>query len=299
MSGLSALIPRREDLEGWSERRPWAFSAALAWASRAPRARSWLPRQIGRTLGSRWRAIIQTESGTLLAVDPSNLDVYTTIARDGSQDPWVLQTCLSLVKPGEVFFDVGANAGFMSLSVATHFHDEVRVFAFEPQPSLARSVAVSAHLNNLKRCHVFETMLGAKDGTAELYLVAHAIHASAIARKSGAAVIERPVWRLDSLIAAGVVPPPAVVKIDVEGAEFDVLRGAERLLGEQPPCLILEADENMERFGYGLHDLLAYIRSCADYSFSGIRADGSLVGIRDDEVRDILALPHARTRGFQ
>lgn len=292
MGELVPLVPGQEELEGWSEAHPWALALAQAWANRAPRARSWLPRQIGRKLGSGWRTMIRSDTGTLLAVDSSNLDVYTAIARDGSHEPWVLQTCLRLLNPGDVFFDIGANAGFVALSVGAHFRDhDVTVIAFEPLPSLARCIAVSAHLNELEQVHVFETMLGDKDGNAALYVAAHSVHASALAREPDAAPMDRPIWRIDSLIAAGVVRPPAVIKIDVEGAELDVLRGAQNLLREQVPCVVLEANENMERFGYGRSDLLSYISSRADYSFFGIRPDGELVDVDDDENPDLLALP--------
>src|SRR4051794_33340759 len=117
MADPPPVVPTREELEGWSERSPWPFTVARAWSSHAPRARSWFPRQVGRIVGSQWRTVVRSNVGALLAVDPANLDVYAHIARDGAQDPWVLQACQRLVKPGDVFFDVGANAGFIALSV--------------------------------------------------------------------------------------------------------------------------------------------------------------------------------------
>jgi FkbM family methyltransferase len=294
MDGLLPVVPTVEERDGWSERRPRAFSLALAWSRRSPRAKSWVPRQIGRLSGARWKTAIRSANGTVLAVDPANLDVYVQIARDGAVDPWVLDTCLRLLEPGDVFFDIGANAGFISLSVGAHFGDSTTVVAFEPQPGLARRIAVSAHLNGLENCTVFETMLGASDGTATLHLSAHALHASAIARDPGAAAIARSIAQLDTLIAGGAVPVPSLIKIDVEGAELRVLQGAQRLLRENEPLLVFEADTNMERFGYGRNELLGYIRSCADYSFWGIRPDGSLGDVHDDAVRDIFASTRRR-----
>ena len=288
------LVPTDADLEGWSERQPWAFSLARAWSAHAPRTKSWLPRKLGRILGSNWRFVVRGDTDARIAVDPSNLDIYTQIARDGAQDPWVLRTCLRLLEPGGVFFDVGANAGFIALSVGAHFRDEVEVVAFEPQPGLARTIAISARLNGLTCFRVFDVMLGATDGEAKLYLVAHALHASAIARETGAMAIDRPAARIDSLVEAGAVPAPTVVKIDVEGAELDVLRGAERLLRERSPSLVIETNENMERFGYDSDELLGFIASCGEYSFRAIRADGSLADLDDDATSDILATPPGR-----
>lgn len=73
---------------------------------------------------------------------------------------------------------------------------------------------------------------------------------------------------LDELIAAGEMDAtPDLVKIDVEGSELDLLRGAERLLREGPaPTLILELSRaKTRRFDYRPEDLLAYLLSVRSY----------------------------------
>lgn len=298
--GDEAATPLRvtqKDIEAFSERRPLPLRLAQLWASHGPRARSWLPHKIGRAFGRRWKIVVATGDGDQLAVDPRNLDVYTAIVRDGGHEPWILRTCLHLMRPGDVFCDVGANAGYFSIGVARRAPG-VRVIAFEPQPTLARAIAVSAALNDLDNVLVFPTMLGARDGTAKLFVPSHSVHASAVPRAPRVRALTCPVRTLTELVDRRLVPWPTLVKIDVEGAELEVLQGAVRLLQENPPYLVLESDENADRFGYSRSDLLDYLRDIANFAFFGIHPDGSLLplatALSDTAVSDILVVPQGK-----
>jgi FkbM family methyltransferase len=169
---------------------------------------------------------------------------------------------------GSVFYDVGANVGFMSVEMGRLHHDHVTVVSFEPQPLLARAVLQSARLTSLARISVFELMLGDRSGEAELFLVRHSGHASMAARERRATTLVAPVATVDGMIATGVIPPPTAMKLDVEGAELSVLLGARNTVGATHPGIVFEANENMSRFGYGVRDLLDLVRSIAPYDFS-------------------------------
>jgi len=201
------------------------------------------------------------------------------------------------LRPGDVFCDVGANAGYFSIGVGGRFPD-VRVVAFEPQPTLARAIALSAALSGLDNVVVLQTMLGAREGSAQLFVPSHSVHASAVSPAGRVRALTCPVKTLTGLVDRRLVPWPTLVKIDVEGAELDVLQGAVRILEDNPPYLVLESNENADRFGYSRSDLLDYLRGIENFTFFGIHPEGSLLplatALLDAAVSDFLAVPPGR-----
>jgi FkbM family methyltransferase len=244
-------------------------------ARHAPRGKGWLPRQIGRRLGGRMKLLIPTRSGAKLAVDSRNLDVYTSILNAGGVwDAHVIDACCRLLRKGAVFYDIGANAGCVSLEVAMRLEDQVRIYAFEPQPRLSHNIALSAALNGLKNLHVFGTMLGREPGAADLFIPGHCIHASAVPRAPRARRLHCPVTTIDALVGAAAICPPDVIKIDVEGGEMDVFRGAAETIRRHRPHIIFECDVNASRFGYTRHELCQYLADLGDYGFQRVTTSG-------------------------
>jgi FkbM family methyltransferase len=276
MAPIQPVTVESADLVGWGQRRSWQMKVASAWAKYVPRGKGWFPRQVGRRFGAAMRDTVHTASGARLAVAPSSLDTYAAIERfGGSWDADVLETCSRLLSPGNVFYDIGANVGLMSVEVAKRFDDRVRVFAVEPQPWLAQVVAISAALNSFSNLQVFSMMLGKEPGEADLFVPTHSIHASAVSREAGAAAVRRPVATLDQLVSDGTFAPPDVIKIDVEGAEWDVFRGGRQTLATHRPRIIFESDANADRFGYTRRQLCDWLHETAGYGFKLLHADGT------------------------
>lgn len=272
------------------------------WLNRhLPRGKGSLPRRIGGLFSadrSRW---IATREGALLAVEPTSLDVYACILNSGRTWNWhVLAACASVLRPGQVFYDIGANVGFMSMEIARVFRDgdadsAVRVVSFEPLPQLADAVAASARLNNLSNFIIRKEIVSDCEGTAVLFLGSHSIHASTQARESRSTRLQRPVTRIDALVQAELIPPPSVIKIDVEGGELAAFRGAAETIHRHRPHIVFESDENAARFGYSRRELLEYLQTLAPYRFFHIAPRGdTLLPVNWDsdpknEPEDILA----------
>jgi FkbM family methyltransferase len=293
---IRALAVEDGDLADWGQSSSWQFKISRFWARHMPRGKGWFPRQIGRHFGGTMRDTIRTASGAQLAIEPASLDMYCSIEKSGGLwDPQVLEVCCRFLKPGGVFYDIGANVGLMSVEVARRFSDQVRVFAFEPQPSLARTIAISARLNNYQNLRVFPIMLGKEPGRADLFIASHSIHASAVSREAGAAAIHCPVGTIDQMLGDGLLAPPDVIKIDVEGGEFDVFRGAQKAIAQHRPAITFESDENANRFGYTRKQLCEFLRETAGYRFYAIAGDKltpaeEAIERNDFSVRDMVAL---------
>ena len=142
------------------------------------------------------------------------------------------------IKPeeGGAVFDVGANIGTYTLRYARIVGPKGRVVAFEPVPDNRRILSWNVNLNNLQNVTVRSEALGDFDGKARLNL-SHGPSAESFiveVRKSGE--IEVQVATLDSLKLDRL----DLVKIDVEGAELSVLRGAKSTLKNLRPRMQIE-----------------------------------------------------------
>jgi FkbM family methyltransferase len=162
----------------------------------------------------------------------------------GTHDPEVQAALSRLLKPGMTAFDVGANVGFTTVLAAKCISPGGRVVCFEPLAANAELIAHNAGLNGFAECvEVRGEALGRADGEAEFSL-SHSptwgrlASAGATPQMSGS--IRVPVRGLDSLWAAGAIPRPDVIKMDVEGAEADVIAGGRAFLAATRPVLLIE-----------------------------------------------------------
>lgn len=143
---------------------------------------------------------------------------------------------------------------------------------------------------------MFDLMLGDTRKEADLYVGSHSIHASTVARENNSVCIKRSVVTLDSMVQAGCIPPPNVIKMDIEGGELAALSGARETISTYRPHIIFESDENMERFGYSRKDIIDLIKGMSSYDFyfvSGTNCE--LIEVNEENFSllysDILAKP--------
>lgn len=164
----------------------------------------------------------------------------------GDYERPVQQALVALARPGDVCYDIGANLGFFSILLGRLVGPAGVVHAFEPVPANVAIVERNALLNDLGNVRVVRVALTRSDGEAELLLAQHvggAVLADAGTPPDPAGRLTVATATVDSLIGRGELAPPQLVKIDVEGAEMDVLLGMERTLREHAPKLVLEFDD--------------------------------------------------------
>ena len=133
----------------------------------------------------------------------------------------VIEALLDDVKPDDVFYDVGANVGLYTCFLSQVVEETV---AFEPHPVNLKRLKENVELNDLSNVHVRAEALSNVDGTAELAVTGASVAGEgthSLATGSEDRSVEIETVRGDSL--DDQVPSPDVVKIDVEGAELNVL----------------------------------------------------------------------------
>ena len=153
--------------------------------------------------------------------------------RSLSWNPQEYHAFRAAVRPGAIVFDVGANVGAYTLMFATWAGPGGRVFAFEPAAEARAGLATHLALNRLsERVVVIDTAVAAAAGRASF-----AVHPSgggsslAIGSLKDAAIVTVATDSIDHICETRGVRPD-VIKIDVEGAELDVLKGARRTLAQ-------------------------------------------------------------------
>jgi FkbM family methyltransferase len=173
---------------------------------------------------------------------PQNHDYLT-----GTSELPVQQALAGQLRPGGVFYDVGANVGFFSLLAAKRLGPAGCVCAFEPVAENAASVRANAKINRFANINVFELAAGRTSGTAELLLTdwdgGGSLSNSAVRPSEPVSRRQVRVVALDDWIPAERLPKPGVVKIDVEGVELEVLQGMSKTIAEFKPVLLYEVDD--------------------------------------------------------
>lgn len=148
----------------------------------------------------------------------------------------------SAVKHGDVCHDIGAFRGYTAGVMALAGASEVR--AFEPAPLNQRAVRRVMALNPDLPIELVEAAVGAEEGTIKITIHEDASMNFVGEDASGRPSVEVKMVALDSLVSAGMIRPPQVMKIDVEGAEAAVLRGAAKILRDSAREIFVELHQS-------------------------------------------------------
>lgn len=148
-----------------------------------------------------------------------------------------VQRLPEFVRDGMTCYDIGANAGFYTLALARLAGATGRVVAMEPLPENAANLLHHVRINHLPQVTIIQTAVSDEDGLAgfERHESPSMGHLAPAARSRDRVATAR----LDTLIERDDVPAPGFVKIDVEGAELAVLRGARATLSRHRPTLLI------------------------------------------------------------
>lgn len=160
------------------------------------------------------------------------------------QETKVLSFMQSLVKPGMVIYDIGANIGIHSLILACE-HPDCQVHAFEPETLNFWKLLRNIELNKLKNITAHPIAAGAKREIRYLSLQGYLSGLGQHSLQKTVSSLTTPVevWGLDSYIRKQKIPRPDLVKIDVEGFELQVLKGMTHQLKTKRPQFIIEVHE--------------------------------------------------------
>lgn len=191
----------------------------------------------------------------------------------------------SVLEPGDVFVDIGANCGLFTLVAARAVGPSGRVLAIEPSPKMVRRIRFNVAANGIANVAVVQAAVGAEDGNATLYGGDHPGLASLCATVGGSAT-EVAMAPLLALVQRANLDRIDMLKIDIEGYEDRALVPFLRTAGHALwPRLILIEKDHAARWET---DCLAALR---DAGYRDVWTDGSDLLL--ERPREIAPMPDA------
>lgn len=187
-------------------------------------------------------------SNTVLPIFQGSLRGYRWIVGSSNHGCWLgsfeyeKQKCINKsVRPGSVAYDLGANVGFYTLLLSELVGSGGLVVAFEPLPRNLEYLRRHIALNHVSNVVVMEGAVSSHSGSA-LFVEGPTNSMGFISSKGNVKV---KLFSIDEMVSDGRIPAPQYLKIDIEGAEYDALCGAEATLQEFQPTIFL-ASHSME-----------------------------------------------------
>lgn len=215
----------------------------------------------------------------------------------GAHDWAPIFTLEKFLRKDDTFVDVGANQGEYSLWAARKVGSKGKVIAFEPMQQLFDQLSENVRLNDAFQETILPVKLGLSDqeGEVKLFTNADANEGTNTIYSTDKFSIEVGKIQLDTLdsqLEKLQVRRVNFIKIDVEGAELQVLKGALATLKKHRPILLLEINKDAcISGGYLPEDILALLKPF-NYSFSKIGLRGSLSKVSElPDFCNILATP--------
>jgi FkbM family methyltransferase len=214
-------------------------------------------------------AIISTLSGVELLVDTNDW-IGKQIYWYGDYEAGTLAFLKKYLKEGDVFLDVGAYIGDISCAACRMVGSNGFVYAVEPNPKNSELLTKNFKINGFNNAVIFNFGLSDTTKFGELYSDeegnsgASSFIRTELSRSNIGLQVN--LTTLDILIREKKIRIPTFIKIDVEGYEIEVLRGAKQMLRSYSPILCIEYVREMNREKGSSEDIFDFINSLEKYS---------------------------------
>lgn len=218
------------------------------------------------------------------------------------KDVGELRFLWQFLRPGQTFVDVGAHHGIYSIYASKKLRNQGRVIAFEPSPRERRRLNLHLKMNGISSVTVEPYAAGARNGWERLFVVQSGFTTMNSLRSPALDSVFKEIQvetrGLDEYVKERNLTELDLLKIDTEGAELEVLAGAQSTLQRFRPVIICEVlDWVTKPWGYPAREIVSHLASQAYYWFE-FRPDGTLQShIPEAEypaVKNYLAVPREK-----
>lgn len=176
--------------------------------------------------GDEGETLVRTNVGYVLCSSADHA-LLTQLVETGDLEPGTRQLIQRFLRPGDLFVDVGANVGLHTIAAAKAMQGNGKIIAFEPFAETKRLLEKTVWINGFSEIvEIHQAAVSHQRGFEDLFLGATSGHHSLFAPEDSNEFpsVRVPTVRLDEVVANDEVV--SLLKIDVEGAELDVVKGA-------------------------------------------------------------------------
>lgn len=220
--------------------------------------------------GRRTPVVCRTAHGAKMLVDPTDPAVQRAIWEVGEYEAATSRLLLRILRPDDIFYDVGAHIGYYNLLVGRAVPAGY-VVAIEPNPALHGLLRHNVAANGLTNVITRQRAVWSSSGMS-LTLVddcapnTGSLQTFVCERPAASAVTVQTVTVDD--LARETDQRPTIIKLDVEGAELEALRGAAEVLSQDRPPLVVEYNNvTASAFGYSARDIFEHLQQAYAYRF--------------------------------
>lgn len=177
----------------------------------------------------------------------------------GVDEPWIARLSRKLISPGDVVYDLGAHVGYTTVLFAAALRGSGAVHAFEILPSTADYLRKTVEANGFENVTIHNVGLGSEEAACDLPIGPTAMTSLLAKKEAGQSIQSCQVVRLEDYRRAKGLPAPTLIKMDIERAEIDCLRGSLDLINEcRPKMIIAFHSKALLQQGYALLTSLEY-----------------------------------------
>ncbi len=175
-----------------------------------------------------------------MRVDPRSEPGYL----NGDHEPWLQELLRAHLKPGDCFYDVGAHTGFFSMIAARLVGEAGQVVAVEADPENAGALRDNVARNEMRQIQLVEAAVWSEEGELVFEQASSDSNRTqghvSVKEPASAGSVQVRACTLDTLVFDSQLRRPDLVKIDVEGAEWEAFQCARRTFEETKPKLLCE-----------------------------------------------------------
>jgi len=177
----------------------------------------------------------------------------------GIDEPWIAQLCKSQLRQNSVVYDIGAHIGYTTVLFAHYLKGTGAIHAFEVLPSTAELLQNTVEANQFQNVVIHAVGLGAEETVQQLTVGPTAMTSIRAVKREGQRAERCKVVALDTYRRERRLPRPALMKVDIEGAEIQFLQGSRKLIDEcQPTMIIAFHSKDLLQQGYALLTSFGY-----------------------------------------